>query len=120
MNQMSELLNFFISAAHAEAAAVPQSGAGGGLSLMMMAVIFFVFLYFGVWRPQAKRAREQNNLLSSLAKGDEIVTAGGLLGRINKITDQYVAIGIANNVEIVLQKSSVVGVLPKGTLKTLE
>lgn len=114
---MTELLSFFISNAYAESSAAASQASG--LSLVPMIVIFFVFIFF-MWRQQSKRAKEQNNLMSSLAKGDEIITAGGLLGRINKITDQYISLAIASNVEIVLQKSSVVGVLPKGTLKTLE
>jgi preprotein translocase subunit YajC len=77
-------------------------------------------MYFMMWRPQSKRAKEQQQLLGSLSKGDEVVTAGGLLGRITKVTDQYISLSIANNVDITLQKSSVTNVLPKGTLKTIE
>lgn len=119
---MEQVLNFFVSNAYADtagsvASANPQ---GGGMSLLFMFVIFFAFIYFAVWRPQSKRAKEQQNLMSSLAKGDEIVTTGGLLGRIVKISDQYLIISPANEIEMVIQKSSVVSVLPKGTLKTLE
>ena len=122
---MMELVsNFFVSSAYADtpgvvSAAGPASQ-GGGFSLLFMFVIFFVFVYFTIWRPQSKRAREQQNLLGSLAKGDEVMTAGGLLGRITKMTDQYITLAITNNVEIVMQKSSVVNVLPKGTLKAIE
>ena len=73
-----------------------------------------------MWRPQSKRAREQRDLITALAKGDEVITAGGVLGKIHKITDQYVALFVHNNTEIVVQKSAIVGALPKGTLKTLE
>jgi preprotein translocase subunit YajC len=109
----------FISNAYADTVSgAPQQG--GGLSFIMMFVVFFVFLYFVILRPQNKRAKEQQSLLSSLAKGDEVITAGGLLGRVTKISDQYITVGIANNVDIVMQKTSVVSVLPKGTLKTIE
>ena len=116
---MEQLLNFFVPNAYADAAAAsPQ---GGGMSLIMMFAIFFIFAYFAIWRPQSKRAKEQQALLSSLAKGDEVVTVGGLLGRISKMTDQYITLSVGvNNVEIVMQKSSVATVLPKGTLKSIE
>jgi len=93
---------------------------GGGLSLVVMFAIFFVFVYFTIWRPQSKRAREQQNLLSSLTKGDEVMTAGGLLGRITKMSDQYINLAVGNNVEILMQKTAVVSVLPKGTIKAVE
>jgi preprotein translocase subunit YajC len=118
---MEQVLNFFLSNAYADtAAAAAASPQGGSMSFVLMIVIFFGFLYFAVWRPQSKRAKEQQNLMSSLTKGDEVVTVGGLLGRITKLTDQYIALSVGNEVEIILQKSAVVGVLPKGTLKTIE
>jgi preprotein translocase subunit YajC len=115
---MDHLLNFFISDAHAQSAA--QGAQGGGYSFLIMFAVFFIFAYFFMWRPQNKRAKEQRNLMESLAKGDEVMTAGGLLGRISKISEQYISLTISNNVDIVMQKSSVVNVLPKGTLKTIE
>lgn len=118
---LEQLSNFFISNAHAQvSSATGATQQGGGISFMIMFAIFFLFIYFAIWRPQSKRAKDQQNLLGSLAKGDEVITAGGLLGRINKIADQYIILSLANNVDIVMQKSSVVSVLPKGTLKTLE
>lgn len=116
---MEQILSFLVSNAYADTAAAAANPQGGGFSFIMMIVIFFAFLYFAIWRPQSKRAKEQQNLLGSLAKGDEVITAGGLLGRINKITDQYVALSVGENLEIVIQKSAVVSVLPKGTLKTI-
>lgn len=123
MNQLITFLisTFFISTAYAQTAASGSQGQqGGGFSFMIMFAVFFLFIYFAIWRPQNKRAKEQKNLLDSLNKGDEVVTAGGLLGRINKINDQYFTLSVANNVDIVMQKSSVVSVMPKGTLKTIE
>jgi preprotein translocase subunit YajC len=112
------LLNVFISDANAQTLA--PGAQGGGFSFLIMFAVFFVFIYFFMWRPQSKRAKEQQNLMEALAKGDEVMTAGGLLGRISKISGQYLALSVANNVEIMMQKSSVVSVLPKGTLKTIE
>ena len=73
-----------------------------------------------MWRPQNKRAKEQQNLLESLTKGDEVITSGGVLGRISKISGQYLSLTVANNVEILMQKTSIISVMPKGTLKTIE
>lgn len=114
-----QLSSFFISSAYAETTSIPQQQ-GGGLSFIMMIAIFVFFVYFAIWRPQSKRAKEQQNLMESLAKGDEVMTAGGMLGRIAKMNDQYITLTIGNNVDILVQKSSVVTVLPKGTLKSLE
>lgn len=115
-------MNFFVSNAYAETGSVAAGAGqqGGGMSFIMMFVVFFLFIYFAVWRPQSKRAKEQQNLMSSLSKGDEVMTAGGLLGRVSKMTDQYIGLAIANNVDILVQKSSVVTILPKGTLKSIE
>jgi preprotein translocase subunit YajC len=116
---LEEFLNTFVSPAYAD----PAAGAaqqGGGMSLIMMFVLALLFIYLAIWRPQSKRSKEQQTLMSSLAKGDEVMTAGGMLGKVSKISDQYVTIGIASDVEIVLQKTSVVSILPKGTLKSIE
>lgn len=114
-----QIANLFITNAYADMAGAPAQQ-GGGLSFIMMIAVFVFFIYFAIWRPQNKRAKEQQNLLISLAKGDEIMTAGGMLGRISKLSDQYVTLTVGNNVEIILQKTSIVTVLPKGTLKSLE
>jgi len=119
---LEQIMNVFGTNAYADTATPMAAGAqqGGGLSFVMMFVIFFLFIYFAVWRPQSKRAKEQQSLMTSLAKGDEVMTAGGMLGRITKLTDQYIGLAIANNVEILIQKSSVVTILPKGTLKSID
>lgn len=114
---MDQLLNLFIPVAHAETTA--PSPQGGGLSFTIMIVVFVLFMYFAIWRPQNKRSKEQQNLLNSIAKGDEVMTAGGLLGKITKVNGQYIGLTIAENVEITIQKSAVVNILPKGTLKSL-
>lgn len=118
---MFQLLDFVISNAHAQSA-VPQAAGpqGGGYSFMILIAVSLAFMYFFMLRPQNKRVKEQQNLLASLAKGDEVVTSGGVLGRITKINGQYLTLAIANNVDINIQKSAIVSVMPKGTLKTLE
>jgi preprotein translocase subunit YajC len=94
-------------------------------SLMGMApiLLMFVVLYFLMIRPQMKRQKEHKALIAALAKGDEVISAGGLLGKVSKVTDNYVTIEVAEladkPVEIVMQKASVSAVLPKGTIKAL-
>ncbi|HEY5900060.1 MAG TPA: preprotein translocase subunit YajC [Burkholderiales bacterium] len=83
-------------------------------------ILMFVLLYFLMIRPQMKRAKEQKAMIEALQKGDEVVTAGGVVGRITKLADQYVTLEIAPNTEIVVQRSAVQVPLPKGTLKTLQ
>jgi len=114
-----QLINFFISNAYAADTATAPAPQGGGMSLILMTGIFILFMYFVMWRPQSKRAKEQRTLMNSLTKGDEVMTAGGILGRIAKVNDNYVTLSLNDNVEIIVQKSSIVNVLPKGTLKTL-
>lgn len=116
---VESILSFFVTSAHADPLGATPPGQGG-FSFVTMFVIFFLFVYFTIWRPQSKRAKEQQSMMNSLAKGDEVVTAGGLLGRIAKLSDQYVVLTVNNGVEIVLQKSSIVNILPKGTLKSVE
>jgi preprotein translocase subunit YajC len=108
-------MNLFISPAYAEGAA-PVGAAGFDWILIVgMIVIFYFFLI----RPQSKRAKEHRELVSGLAKGDEVVTSGGILGKVNKVSDDYVTIEIAGNVEIKLQKHAVSATLPKGTIKQI-
>ena len=116
---MLNLLDFLINPAHADVVDA-GSAQGGGLSFGIMLLVFFLFFFFAIWRPQSKRAKEQRDLLTSLSLGDEVITSGGILGKIQKITEQYVALSIHNQTELLVQKSAIVGALPKGTLKTLE
>ena len=108
----------FISSAFAQTA---PAAAGGDMqsSLMSMLplVLMFVVLYFVMIRPQMKRQKEHKAMIEALAKGDEVATAGGVLGRVTKIGDTYLGVEIANGVEIQIQRSAVVQVLPKGTIK---
>jgi preprotein translocase subunit YajC len=105
---------FLISNAYAQTAAPAATESGFGQLLLPLAMI--VVLFFVMVRPQMKRAKEQKELLAGLAKGDEVVTTGGVIGRISKLGDSYVSIETGNNVELQIQRSAVVQILPKGTL----
>ena len=85
----------------------------------MPIILMFVVLYFLMVRPQMKRQKEQKAMIEALAKGDEVVTAGGVVGKLTKVSDAYVTLEVAEGTEIVMQKASVTMLLPKGTIKTL-
>ncbi len=87
------------------------------LMSMLPLVLMFVVLYFVMIRPQMKKQKEHRTMIEALAKGDEIVTAGGLLGKVSKLGDNYLTLEIATGVEIQVQRSAVVQVLPKGAIK---
>jgi preprotein translocase subunit YajC len=109
-------MDFFINAAQAQAA----GGAGGGqgiLSALMLPVLLLVVFYFLLIRPQNKRAKEQKEMLSKVAAGDEVATTGGILGKVLEVGEQFLTVEIANGVSIKLQKFQVAQVLPKGTVK---
>ena len=89
----------------------------GSLTSMLPLVLMFVVLYFVMIRPQMKRQKEHRAMVEALAKGDEVATAGGLLGKVSALGDQYLSLEIANGVEIKVQRTAVVQVLPKGTIK---
>ena len=109
----------FISSAFAQTA--PAAAAGGDMqsSLMSMLplVLMFVVLYFVMIRPQMRKQKEHRTMIEALAKGDEIVTSGGLLGKVTKMGDSYLSLEVASGVEMQVQRSAVVQVLPKGSIK---
>jgi preprotein translocase subunit YajC len=109
----------FISSAFAQTAPAPSAGGDIQSSLMSMLpiVLMFVVLYFIMIRPQMKKQKEHRAMVEALAKGDEVVTAGGLLGRVSSLNENFVGVEIASGVEVQLQRSAVVQVLPKGTVK---
>ena len=107
----------FISSAFAQGAPAPAPGFD---MTMLMIIGMFVLMYFFMIRPQQKRAKEHRSMLDALQKGDEVVTAGGVAGRVTKLGEQYLTIEVAPETEIVVQKSAVQLTLPKGTLKTLQ
>jgi len=106
-------MDFFISSAYAQDA----TQTGGLMNLLPLVVIFAVF-YFMLIRPQMKRSKEHRQLVSQLGKGDEVVTNGGLLGRITDVSESFVTLEIADNVQIKLQRQAVTNVMPKGTIKS--
>ena len=110
----------FISNAYAQAApAAGNAGLMGNLSTFLPLVLMFVVMYFLMIRPQQKKAKEQRLMMDALAKGDEVVTASGILGKVNRVLDTYVMLEIAPNTEITVQKHAITTLLPKGTLKSL-
>jgi preprotein translocase subunit YajC len=108
-----------ISEAYAQAAAPAQSAGADLMSLLPLVAIFTVF-YLMLIRPQSKRAKEQKLMIEALQKGDEVVAAGGLLGRVVKVSGTYVILQVAENVQVTTLKSAVQTLLPKGTLSSVE
>jgi preprotein translocase subunit YajC len=112
-------MSFFISDALAQTA---PGQAPAGPSLLMNVLFIgglFLFMYFVMIRPQRKRQKEHADMLSALAKGDEVVTSAGMLGKVVRVEDDYVLVKVAENVELRFQKHAISAVLPKGTLKSV-
>ena len=109
-------MDFFISDAYAEGGAAAAPSGADLLGLLPLIVIFLIF-YFLLIRPQVKRAKEHKKLTESISKGDEIVTSGGLLGKVHEVTDNFVTVEISNNVTVQIQRHAVVNLVPKGTYK---
>lgn len=111
-------MSFFISDAFAEGAAAGAATSDGGLMGMLPLLLIFVLFYFMLIRPQTKRAKEHKNMVETLAKGDEVVTNGGLLGRVSDVGESFLTVKIAEGVEVKVQKQSVSALVPKGTMKS--
>ena len=109
----------FISNAYANAAGTPQSG--GTMELIFMLVMFGLIFYFMIFRPQSKRVKEHKNLMASISKGDEVLTSGGILGKVTKISDDsdYVLLAINDNNQITIKKDYIAAVLPNGSIQSL-
>ena len=109
----------FISEAFAQAApaATASDSPFSSLTSMLPLVLMFVVLYFVMIRPQMKRQKEAKAMIDAIAKGDEVVTAGGMLAKVNKLGESFLTVEVANGVEIQIQRTAVVQVLPKGTIK---
>ena len=111
----------FISSAFAQTAPAATAAAGGSFqdSLMSMLplVLMFGVLYFVMIRPQMKKAKEHKTMVDALAKGDEVVTAGGMLGKVTKMGESFIHVEVSSGVEVQMQRSAVVQVLPKGSIK---
>jgi preprotein translocase subunit YajC len=113
----------FISNAYAQAAAAPAVtgpfGLSGSVGTFLPFIVMAAVLYFLMIRPQMKRQKEQRTLMAALAKGDEVLTSGGFLGKVVRVADAYLVLEIGTGVEIVVQKSAIVTLLPKGTIKAI-
>lgn len=111
----------FITQAHAQTAPAPTPSTandiGSSLANMLPLVLMFGVMYLVLIRPQMKKAKEHRAMVEALAKGDEVVVAGGVLGKITELGDNYLGVAVAPNTEIQVQRASVVQVLPKGTVK---
>lgn len=106
----------FISSAYAQAAGGDTQST---LLSMLPLLLMFVVLYFVMIRPQMKRQKEHKAMVEALAKGDEIITVGGFLGKVSKISETYIGLELADGVEVQMQRTAVVQVLPKGSIKAL-
>ncbi len=111
-------MDFFIKSAYAQTAS--GSAQQSPWTTFIFLGGFIIIFYFMLIRPQSKRAKEHKALLESVAKGDEVMSAGGILGKVTGVDEQYVTVVVAENVELKMQKSSVSAVLPKGTIKSIE
>lgn len=110
-------MDLFIATAWAQDAGAAPGGSSMLMQLLPLVLIFVVF-YFLLIRPQTKRAKEHKNMVEALAKGDEIVTNGGLLGRVSEVGESFLTVKIAEGVEVKVQKQSVSALVPKGTMKS--
>jgi preprotein translocase subunit YajC len=110
-------VNFFISDAMAEGEQAAQGG--DPLQLIIMIGIFFAIMYFMIIRPQSKKAKEHQSLLDDLRKGDEVATASGLIGKVQKIDDNFIQLKIATDTVVTIQRHAIGSIMPKGTVKNL-
>ena len=108
-----------ISKAYAEGAA--PAAQGGGMEMIIMLAVFGLIFYFMIFRPQSKRAKEHKNLMSSLSKGDEVLTSGGLVGKISKVAadSDFLVLALNDQTLITIKKDYITAVLPKGTIQSL-
>ena len=111
-------MNFLFSTAYAQDAGQAQQPSLA-YNLLLFGGMFFFLFWLILWRPQSKRAKEHRDLVGSISKGDEVMTSGGLLGKVTKVNDEYIAVEISDGVQIKLQKSSVAAALPKGTINQI-
>jgi preprotein translocase subunit YajC len=109
-------VDLLISAAHAQSAGGPPPGSG--MSSFIMLIVFVGMVWFLIIRPQMKRQKEHKAMVDALSKGDEVVTEGGMLGKIIDIGDAFVTVEVANGVQLKIRKHSVGAVMPKGTIKS--
>ena len=111
-------MSFFISNAYGQSI-FGGGSAAAGLTSYLPIIVMFAAVYFLMIRPQMKRQKEHRNMLAAMAKGDEVVTNGGIVGKVTKVGEAYVGVEISEGTEITVQKASVTTILPKGTIKSL-
>ncbi len=111
-------MSFFFSDAYAQAAPAASAGGSDMISFLLPVILIVVF-YFVLIRPQSNRAKEHTKMVSGLAKGDEVVTNGGVLGKIVDVGENFVQVEVANNTQVWVQKQAIASLMPKGTLKSL-
>ena len=120
MNSIVNFISSFFSTAHASTAATTTTTTAAHhsspYSTIIMLVVFFVIFYFLLIRPQSKRAKQQRELLASIGQGDEVITSGGMMGKVTAIEESIVSLEIANGVVIKIQKGSISGTMPKGSI----
>jgi len=114
---MTSISELFISNAYAEGAA---GASGGGIMDFLPLIALVAVFYFLILRPQSKRAKDHKTMIEALQRGDEVVTMGGEVGNVSKVYDQYVGVELAENLVVIVQKSSVQSVLPKGSIKAIK
>ncbi len=112
-------MSFFITDALADTTHAATTAPNAGISALLMPLVFLVVFYFLLWRPQSKKAKEQKAMVDSIQKGDEVVTSGGLLGKVSAISEQYLSLVISDEVTIKIQRAAINNVLPKGTIKSI-
>ena len=117
MSLPNTLLDLFISSAQAADAAPAETAQQGGVMAFLPMIVIFVIFYFLLIRPQTKRAKEHKAMVSALAKGDEVVVGGGMLGRVTDLDENFITVEIASGVAVKFQRHAVTQVLPKGTVK---
>ncbi len=112
-------MSFFISDAIAETGTAAAQQSADPLASLLLPIGLVVLFYFFLIRPQSKRQKEHKKMVSDLQKGEEVITSGGILGKITKVTDDFITLEIASNVSINIQKSAVQNIMPKGTIKDM-
>ncbi|MGS2716559.1 preprotein translocase subunit YajC [Eionea flava] len=110
-------MSFFISSAHAQSA--PAPALGGDFTGLLLIAGMFILMYFMIIRPQRKRQKEHQSLIEGVSKGDEVLTTGGIIGKVTKVEGDYMVLNVSNNIEMTFQKVSLHAVLPKGTIKAI-
>ena len=111
-------MSFFINNAYAAGEVAPKGGGDQYITIIIF-VVLIAFFWFFLIRPQQKRQKEHQKMLSAIGKGDEVVTSGGVLGRVKELGDQFITLEVAKDVELRVQRQSISAVMPKGTLKNL-